>query len=373
MIQTEKTVLFLTSAHSAEDDRILYHQALELSQQNRVFIFSTYGGYTGTYQKIKLKYDDTKFQSLNEKINAFYSICNEVNPDLIICSEPLPIYGAYNFKKKQQKEVIIIYDVTEFYPSKKNVVGLTGIRKFVKTMLLSFFNWYACKKVDRFIFGEVSKSFFYRKYFNNTPYIFLPYYQNLKFYENQIKLPSLFTIGYTGKFSKEKGIFKFSELLKKFSNRIPKTKWKVKMIGWFDNETTEKRFKEETKDFQVEIISQQGFADYCHSLGEFSIFFDLRENDSENNLCIPIKLFTYSAAGRPVIYSHIEEIKNQFPDESFISLYQLDDINGMVNKLNEYFENSSQLEVDCLKALEFAKRHNWSIIKDVFLNFVLDK
>lgn len=373
MIQTGKTILFLTSSHSVEDDRILYHQALELSKENSVFIFSTYGGKTGKYENISLTYDETKFQSLRQKISAFYSFCGKVNPDLIICSEPLPIYGAFKFKKEQRKKVVIIYDVTEFYPSKKNLLGLMGIKRFVKSKVLNAFNWYACKKVDGFIFGEGSKSTFYRKHFKKTPFIFLPYYQNLAFFKNQNYLPVIFTIGYTGKFSEEKGIIKFGEVLKKFSTRISENNWKVKLIGWFDEETTESRFKEETKDFHVEIIGQQSYTDYCYSLSEFSVFFDLRETDIENSRCIPIKLFTYSSAGRPIIYSHIDEIKIQFPEEAFFSLYQFDDIDGMVNKLYEYYKNAQQVEVDSLKAMDFAKRHNWSMIKDDFLNFVLER
>ena len=373
MIQTDKTILFLTSSHSVEDDRILYHQALELSKENRVFIFSTYGGKTGNYENITLTYDATKFRSLRDKIKAFYLVCKNVNPDLIICSEPLPIFGAFKFKKEKIKKVVIIYDVTEFYPSKKNLIGLTSMRRYVKSVLLTLFNWFACKKVDRFIFGEVSKSLFYRKYFKKSAHIFLPYYQNLKFYNNQSNLPPFFTIGYTGKFSEEKGIYKFSEVLRKFSSLSPSINWKVRMIGWFDNELTENKFREETEGLQVEIIEPKGFIDYCHSLSEFTVFFDIRETDKENNLCIPIKLYTYASAGRPIIYSSIEAIKNEHPSETFFSLFQFDDTDGMVNKLYEYYTNFNLIEVDSLKARKFSESNNWLLIKDDFLNFVLDR
>lgn len=372
MISTKKTILFLTSAHSSEDDRILYHQALELSCENQVYIFSTFSGSNGRYNNVILSYDDSNFRSLIEKIRKFESICLEVNPDIIICSEPLPIFAAVRFKKKQQKKVRVIYDVTEFYPSKKNLSGLWGIQLILKSWILKWLNASASKQVDGFIFGEESKSLYYRKHFQKTPFIYLPYFQNLNFYNNDLVLPDLFTIGYTGKFSEEKGIFRFIEVLKKFSKICPVTDWKVKLIGTFDNEKTEEKFRNETHGFQVEIIQQQSFTDFCNSLKQFTLFFDVRETDDENNLCLPIKLFTYASAGRPIIYSAINAIKNLYPDETFFSLFQTNDIDGMVNKLIDYFKKPEFLKDDCIKARKFAEKHQWALVKNDFIHFITE-
>ena len=364
-------ILFLTSAHSSLDDRIFYHQARALKVDNQISIYSTYGGITSEKDGITLTFDERIFPSRKEKIAAFSNKCEEFQPDVVICSEPIPIIGAHQQRKKNKSSKYrILYDVTEFYPSKKNLQGSKGLKRLVKTIAMVQLNKKAAASVDGFIFGEYFKSLFYKAHFKTKKSVFLPYYQDLSYFPDYQLPPYEFVIGYSGKFSEEKGIFRFAEVLNQFAQRYNRENWKVVLIGWFADKQTEEEFYFRTKDLQIEIKKSMSFETYCKSLSEFSVFMDLRDADAENNLCVPIKLFTYASAGRPVIYSALQAIESAYPNEKFITNKRTDDLQGMVEKLSQYYENRSELEIECEAAFHFARNHQWNIIKEDFIRFV---
>lgn len=364
-------ILFLTSAHSSLDDRIFYHQAKTLRVDNQISIYSTYAGITGEKDGINLIFDERIFTSRKEKIAAFSNKCEEFQPDVVICSEPIPIIGAHQQRKKNKSSKYrILYDVTEFYPSKKNLQGYKGLKRLVRTIAMVQLNKKAAASVDGFIFGEYFKSLFYKAHFKRKESFYLPYYQDLSYFPQYQLPPHEFVIGYSGKFSEEKGIFRFAEVLNQFSQRHNSENWKVVLIGWFADKQTEEEFYIRTKDFQIELKESMSFETYCKSLSEFSVFMDLRDTDAENNLCVPIKLFTYASVGRPVIYSALQAIETAYPNENFITNKRSEDIQGMVDKLSFYFENRAALEIDSEAAIQFARIHQWDAIKDDFVRFV---
>ena len=92
--------------------------------------------------------------SKRAKINYFREQLVQFDPEIVICSEPLPIIASFKFKSKSKPSCKIIYDVTEFYPSKKNLQGTKGLKRFVLKCIMKCWNRYASGKVDAFIFGE---------------------------------------------------------------------------------------------------------------------------------------------------------------------------------------------------------------------------
>lgn len=364
-------ILFLTSAHSSIDDRIYYHQAKSMCNDNQVAIYSTYSGISSKDDLIELTYDDRTFSSRKLKIEAFSTKCEEYLPDVVICSEPIPIIGAHQQRKKNKSSKYrILYDVTEFYPSKKNLQGSKGLKRLVKTIAMVQLNKKAASLVDGFIFGEHFKSLFYKAHFKKKQSVYLPYYQDLSYFPLFQLPPSEFVIGYSGKFSEEKGIFRFAEVLNQFAKHQNSENWRVVLIGWFADKRTEEEFNFRTKDLQIELKENMPFESYCKSLYDISVFMDLRDSDAENNLCVPIKLFTYASAGRPVIYSALQAIESAYPNEKFITNKRTEDLQGMVEKLSQYYENRSELEIDCDAAFHFARNHQWDIIKEDFIRFV---
>ena len=111
-------VLFLQTAHSAFDDRIYYHQRVSLEKAGHKC--------------------------------AFANFVKEVKdiPQIIICDTPKAIWEA----RKAFKNSHIVYDITEWYPSKKNLRNISPWLRPLKWCVLVIANIYAGWVVDAFIF-----------------------------------------------------------------------------------------------------------------------------------------------------------------------------------------------------------------------------
>jgi glycosyltransferase involved in cell wall biosynthesis len=362
-------VLFLTSAHNSNDDRIYFLQAKTLAKSHNIRVYSTFGGYHIQEFSLEALYDSTPFRSRKEKITAFYNQCIQFNPDVIICSEPLPILGAKRFVK-QKKSCRLLYDITEFYPSKKNFLGFSPFKKVIAAAGMVWLNRKASGLVDGFIFGEHYKSLYYRANFKNKPFIHLPYYQDLTYFPNFNQPQNELVFGYTGKFSEEKGIVRFGHFLQVFKEKNPEKTFRVKLIGWFESESVRKEFYKLTEGIVVEFIENLPFEEYCQSLSDISIFFDLRDVDAENNLCLPIKIFTYAAVGRPMIYSPIQAIEQAHPNQDFIKLCKNENYDYMNQLVHDLISDKINFHEMCIKSREFAENHQWEAIKQEFIRFV---
>ena len=111
-------ILFLTSAHNSNDDRIYFLQAKTLAVIHEVKVFSTFGGEQIVDVNLISEYDSTFFSSRKEKITALYNQCVTFNPDVIICSEPIPIIAAHRFVK--QKNLVACCTMSpSFIPQKR--------------------------------------------------------------------------------------------------------------------------------------------------------------------------------------------------------------------------------------------------------------
>ncbi len=136
-----KRIAFFTSVHLPFDDRIFYHFALSLISNFDVTIVSTCDEVNEKSQEVEIMSTRAFNQDKKAKIAYFISKAEEINPHIIICSEPLPIYAAAQYKKRfQKKQCKLIYDVTEFYPSKKNLISLTGFKRGLTRFKMYLFN-----------------------------------------------------------------------------------------------------------------------------------------------------------------------------------------------------------------------------------------
>jgi len=68
-------VLFLTSAHTSNDDRIYFLQAKTLAKSHDIRVYSTFGGENIQESSLEAFYDSSPFRSRKEKITAFYNQC----------------------------------------------------------------------------------------------------------------------------------------------------------------------------------------------------------------------------------------------------------------------------------------------------------
>jgi len=371
-----RTVAFLTSSHSPFDDRIFYHQAKSLAKTFKVVIISSTETKSATVENISIVSNNSHGSDKKKKIEFFKQSLKQFNPELIICSEPLPIIAALQYKKAVHQKVKIIYDVTEWYPSKKNLEGLTAVQRILTFIKLLFVNLYASSRCDGFIFGEHYKSLPYRFLFGYKKWSLVSYYPDLKYinYQESKLNPDKICLGYTGKISEEKGIRNFFDVAAALKRKSPEIKVRLKIIGWCLNSTEKNSFEklcQEAENLEIEILDKQDFETFSDQLHDVDILFDLRKLDFENNHCLAIKVFYYAACGKPVIYSAIKAIKRDIDVNKFGYFVNPTDSELISDRIINYIENPDLYRQHSQVARKLAEeKYNWGIIEPQFVEFI---
>jgi glycosyltransferase involved in cell wall biosynthesis len=371
-------ISFLTSGHDPFDDRIFYHMARCLSDSGyEVEIVSSRQNLSGVYDKININSFEGETISKRDKINHFEERLLTFKPDIIICSEPLPVLAARYYSKKQQSEVRIVYDVTEWYPSGKNLSGHKIPSRWYRFIKLFFFNIYVSGYVHSFIFGEWYKSRLYRILFPLIPFVFIPYYPDLKYipYQNPEIKKGLLRLSYSGKISLEKGYGNFIGVLKKLSEKYSELKIEVKIAGWYETSTDklecEKLFSFSESNISVQIFERQNFNNFLDLIKDSDIFLDLRNDNSENNYCLPIKIFYYAAFGRPVIYSDLKAIRKEVETDKFGFLVKPGNTDKIVQIISDYLSDENLYYSHCKNARNMAvDYYNWKNTETELINFL---
>ena len=168
-------ILFLTTAHRHDDDRIFYHQAKELKEQGyEVKICSLSSEFQGKIDGIEIESYAVLERSISEKKKILEKVCKEYQPDTAICSEPLAVIAAESIKK--HKNISIIYDITEWYPSMRMVEQYSFPLNVFHAIKFFLVQLYAGFISTHYIFGENTKKFPLAYLFPFKKSIVLPYY-----------------------------------------------------------------------------------------------------------------------------------------------------------------------------------------------------
>ena len=153
-------VAFSLMVHTTADERVSFQEAKTFQYAGAVVsIFSTY------FMDVER----------DEKMEWLKMSLMDANPDVIICDTPLAVKVAYEVKKaykKEGKSISVIYDVTEWYPSKKNLRNQSFFTKILKFFTLSVLSFLAGVWSDAFIFGEYYKSVPFRWLFPWKKHLF---------------------------------------------------------------------------------------------------------------------------------------------------------------------------------------------------------
>lgn len=369
-------VIFINIFHYSLDDRTFYHQAQSLVESGcKVTIISTKEDLHTNINGIEIRSFDSADLSQREKINRLTELLKLYEPDRIICDAPMAIRAASQYKKQRKLE--ILYDVTEFYPGKKSLTNIHGIKRILKYIAFALFNFYGGLKTDKFIFGEYYKSRAFAMLFWKRK-MFVPYFPDLKYIKvyPMKDISKEIRILYSGEFNEEKGIFNVLSVAHGLSQRHKELTIYLNLIGKFSSGNDKKRFDEITKTFPsnitIHIIGFLPFEEYCNTIGNSHIYLDLREKDYENTHCLPIKLFYYLACERPVIYSALEAIQRFTGTEyNCITLSEPDNINLIVSKISSYITDNNNYRTDCAEAGTLArKKYNWDSIRQDFVQYV---
>ena len=369
-------IVFLNAGHKSFDDRVFYHQAQSLLNQGfDLEIISTKEKLVDNIDAIKINsYDDSHFNQ-KQKIKEIIKHLNDSNPQIIIADTPLAILASSIYKRN--KKLKIIYDVTEWHPSKKNISEDKGIKKTFKIILLTILNLVSGLKSDYFIFGEHFKSVPFRLLFFWKSYIYLPYYPDLNYIEHFPieKIDKVLNLTFSGIINEDKGIKSIIESIAAAAEKHPEITFNLRIIGVFPSNEARLYFEDLTADLQrnINIIKEEllPFPEFCKTIGDTHIFLDLRKKDFENSFCLPIKLFYYLACGRPVIYSNLRSIQKEIPDMDFGYLCEPSDIGSISNHIIEYINDGELYKAHCNNALKISRtKFNWKLIENNFVDFV---
>jgi glycosyltransferase involved in cell wall biosynthesis len=368
-------ILFLTTAHRYDDDRIFYHQAKALRDQgNDIKICSLSSEFQGVIDRIEIESYSVLEKSTEEKTRVFKRVLNSFQPNSVICSEPLAVIAAKKLKKK--KKISIIYDITEWYPSMRMVENYSFPLNIIHAVKFFLIQLYAGFISTHYIFGEDTKRFPLAYFFPFKKSIVSPYYpDDIYIHQNIKKLePNKITLCYTGQFSEEKGIGNFFGAIDNLKKKRPELEVSILLIGGSRKEKDEKYFSELVKKYQFENIKigkSTSFETFTEAYADADICFDLRTKNYENHHCLPIKIFYYAASGKPVIYTDLKATRQHVDVSKFGFLVDPENPDAIADNILQYIENPELYSDHAQNARkEYEEKYNWNVIKDQFVNFI---
>lgn len=349
-------VIFFQAAHRADDDRVCYHQQKSLMAAGFAVDFIPAADYA--------------------RLEAFAEMDEHL---IVVCDTPVAIWKA-----RRLKRAVIVYDVTEWYPSKKNLRSVTWYRRPIKAIVLAAANLWAGAASDAFLFGEYHKTFPLRylfpwkrqmmlSYYPSKQYIFPLYPYATSDLSRQIRL------FYAGPRTKEKGYFRVLELARTMAERNPQLQVRLTVVTDLSEDIADemkletqvkKVLGEEMKNLSVILKDRLPFEDFCREICRHDIMLDLRSDDVENTRCLPIKLFYYLAAARPVIYSSLRAIRRAVP-ELTESLFSPDDIGGMADAIEKLIRYPQYFNYLCERNRHlYVDYFNWEKQEKQFVQFM---
>ncbi|WP_261510287.1 glycosyltransferase [Chryseobacterium paludis] len=368
-------ILFLTTAHKYNDDRIFYHQAKELKGIGYdVKICSLSSDYRGIIDGIEIESYSILDQNTTKKIKVFERVCDNFQPDCIIGSEPLAILASK--KIKEERNISVIYDITEWYPSKRMVEKFPFFLKGIHATKFFLIQLYVGWISTHFIFGENTKKFPLAYVFPWKKRIILPYFPNDIYIHKNIKQlePNKITLCYTGQISKEKGIENFFKASDRLRKMRPDLEISILIIGSSRKERDEKYFTYLLSKYKwehIKIEKPASFETFTQAYSDADICFDLREMSYENHHCLPIKIFYYAASGKPVVYTDLKATREHVDVSKFGFLVDPEDSYSIANAIVNYIDNPQLYSQHAQNARrEYEKKYNWNMIKDLFTNFI---
>ncbi len=338
-----KRISILTSGHPPFDERIFWKFAKSLSSAGyETSVLCSTQKINIVIDKILIKGFNSVVLSKNSKIVQLFTLLESFEPDLIICSEMLPVFAALRYKKIK-RNVKIILDVTEWYP--ENVAfKFKGIRRWLKYFQLLLPYIFVLQKVDHIIIGEQRKKRRYDLLAFNKPKTIIGYYPVLKFFN--YKKPDLskdeIVFGYAGVLTFERGITNLLRITNTVAQKYQNKKIKLLIFGKFTNQNEEKEFHQlllKYKSIEVEFVDWMDYDKMSIVIERMDICFDLRKKNFIYSNSLPIKIFEYMACGKPFIFSDIEPIRDEIDISKHGILLNPDNDDEVINAIEKYLQN----------------------------------
>jgi len=354
----------VTSGHPPFDERIFWKLGASFTEAGfSVSIICSTQEINNVVDGISVTgFDGVSFQK-KKKIETLYSLINQVNPDLIICSEMLPVFAALNFKKRNPSTKVIL-DITEWFP--ENVAfKFAGLKRWFIYFQLLLPYLYILQKVDHLIIGEVSKKTRYDFLASSKPKTIIGYYPIIKYFnysEPDLSKEEII-LGYAGVITFERGIQNLFSACKSIAEKYSKKKIKLLLFGKFTYQNEEAEFKNKistTNNLEVEFVDWIDYDKISSVVERMDICFDLRIRNFIYSNSLPIKIFEYMACGKPFIYSDVKPIRDEIEYEKFGFLVNPDNESEIIKAIENYLLNpelANQHSINSRKLIEENK--NW--------------
>jgi glycosyltransferase involved in cell wall biosynthesis len=359
-----KRICLVTSGHPPIDERIFWKFSKSLKDAGfSVSIICSTQDINKVVDVISLRGFDGTSLSKKKKITEFYNLINLFNPDLLLCSEMLPVFAALKFTK-ENPDTKIILDITEWFP--ENVAfKFHGIKRWIKYFQLLLPYIYVLQKVDHLIIGEISKKKRYDFLAGSKPKTIIGYYPVLKYFN--YKKPDLskeeIILGYAGVITFERGINKILQLSLSLANKFPLKKFRLLLFGKFTYPNEETEFKQKVptiNNFDVEFVDWKDYDKMSSVIERMDICFDLRERNFIYSNSLPIKIFEYMSCGKPFIYSDINPIRKELEYDKYGFLVDPDNGKQIVSAIESYLNNPEFVEKHSMNARKLIEESkNW--------------
>jgi glycosyltransferase involved in cell wall biosynthesis len=371
-------ISFLTSGHLPYDDRIFWHMGKALSETGHIVeIISSKLFLKESSGVISINCFEGDHLPKKDKTDHFIELLGRFHPDIIICSEPLPVIAGNRYRKKSGFNATVIYDITEWYPSRKNLLHSRLFLRWIIFIKLLAFNLFASHTADAFVFGEWFKSRPYRLLFPFKPFSFVTYFPDLNYLRKTDPGPlnGKLRLVYSGKISMEKGFGNFINVIRNLSELHPDLFINLKIIGWYESDDDRNEcdpfLNFQNKNISVEVTGRLNFIDFISEIKQADIFLDLRKRNFESQRSLPIKLFYYAALGRPVIFTDLKAIRRDVRIEEFGYLVKPDDTETISKIISGYLKNQDLYIEHCINARKMAEeKYNWQQISQAFIKFI---
>jgi len=338
-----KKICIVTSGHPPFDERIFWKFAKFLNYAGyTVSIFCSTQEINKVVDEITLTGFDGTYYPKKKKIDAFYSLINQFNPDLIISSQMLPAFASLKLRKENPNTKIIL-DITEWYP--ENVAfKFKGLKRWIKYFQILIPYIFVLQKVDHLIIGEITKKKRYDFLANSKPKTIIGYYPILKYF-NYSK-PDLskdeIVFGYAGVITYERGIQNLLNACNSIAEKYPMKKFKLLLFGKFTYQNEEDDFKQKgspLNNLKLEFADWTDYDKMSSVVENMDICFDLRKRNFIYSNSLPIKIFEYMACGKPFIYSDIKPIREEIDFEKYGYLVNPENETEIINVIESYLNN----------------------------------
>lgn len=342
-------LLFLQTAHYQTDDRVYYHQTQTLRDAGyNVSIVSSLSQTTLTFRQ---KYRWLIEQTVAQKY------------DVIICDTPFALVTARHNKTAQ-----LVYDVTEWYPSKKNLHHTHGMKKWVTFIGLLIISYIVGWITDQFIFGEPYKGRPFRILFPWKKYLLLPYYPSVDYLPpiTPVPLQEPIIFFYAGLANEDKGFPRVLRVAQECCMRHKDKRFILQLVLTSDSNYPLPKLPNLT--YQIE--DTLSFTDFCKKIQEPHFCLDLRTIDWENNHCLPIKIFYYMACAKVTIYSDLKALRSIHSGGLFVNP---DNYEKICNYIDIFLLQPETYGAVARQSQHlFLERYNWQKIAPQFISFIGD-